>query len=66
MNMLQAIAIDDEPIALEVVKNLLEEIPFIQLAGCFTKAIDALTFLQENSIQLIFLDANDHLYNSVP
>lgn len=56
MNMLQAIAIDDEPIALEVVKNLLEEIPFIQLAGCFTKAIDALTFLQENSIQLIFLD----------
>jgi DNA-binding LytR/AlgR family response regulator len=56
MNTLQAIAIDDEPIALEVVKNLLEEIPFIKLAGSFTKAIDAISFLQENSIQLIFLD----------
>lgn len=56
MKILQAIAIDDEPIALEVVKNLLEEIPFIQLMGCFTKAIEAITFLRENDIQLIFLD----------
>jgi DNA-binding LytR/AlgR family response regulator len=56
MNMLRAIAIDDEPFALEVVKNLLEEIPFIQLAACFTKAVEAIGFLQENEIQLIFLD----------
>jgi len=56
MKTLQAIAIDDEPFALEVVKNLLEEIPFIQLATCFTKAIEAISFLQENDIQLIFLD----------
>lgn len=56
MNMLRAIAIDDEPFALEVVKNLLEEIPFIQLAACFTKAVEANSFLQENEIQLIFLD----------
>lgn len=56
MIMLRAIAIDDEPYALEVVKNLLEEIPFIQLAACFTKAVEAIGFLQENEIQLIFLD----------
>jgi len=56
MNTLQAIAIDDEPFALEVVKNLLEEIPFIQLAACFTKAVEAIGFLQETNIQLIFLD----------
>ncbi|WP_214227961.1 LytTR family DNA-binding domain-containing protein [Pedobacter sp. B4-66] len=54
--MLRAIAIDDEPFALEVVKNLLEEIPFIQLAACFTKAVEAISFLQENDIQLVFLD----------
>jgi DNA-binding LytR/AlgR family response regulator len=56
MNMLRAIAIDDEPFALEVVKNLLEEIPFIQLVACFNKAVEAIGFLQENEIQLIFLD----------
>jgi two-component system LytT family response regulator len=52
--MLRAIAIDDEPFALEVVKNLLEEIPFIQLVACFNKAVEAIGFLQENEIQLIF------------
>ena len=56
MKILQAIAIDDEPFALGVVKNLLEEVPFIQLAACFTKAIEALSFLQDNEIQVIFLD----------
>jgi len=56
MNMLRAIAIDDEPFALEVVKSLLEEIPFIELAACFTKAVEAISFLQENDIQLVFLD----------
>ena len=56
MNKLQAIAIDDEPLALEVVKNLLGEVPFIELVKCFTKAIDAITFLQENAVDLIFLD----------
>jgi DNA-binding LytR/AlgR family response regulator len=56
MKTLKAIAIDDEPFALEVVKNLLDEIPFIQLVACFTKAIDAVSFLKDNDIQLIFLD----------
>lgn len=56
MNMLRAIAIDDEPFALEVVKSLLEEIPFIELAACFAKAVEAISFLQENDIQVVFLD----------
>jgi len=56
MNTLQAIAIDDEFFALEVVKNLLGEVPFVELARSFTKATDAITFLQENAIDLIFLD----------
>jgi len=56
MKILQAIAIDDEPFALEVVKNLLEEMPFIELTACFTKAIEAISYLGENDIQLIFLD----------
>lgn len=56
MNRLRAIAIDDEPIALQVVKNLLEEVPFIELAETFTKATEAISFLQKYEIQLIFLD----------
>ncbi len=54
--MLNAIAIDDEPFALEVVKSLAEQVPFISLNACFTKSLEALTYLQENTVQLIFLD----------
>ncbi|RZK65812.1 MAG: response regulator, partial [Pedobacter sp.] len=56
MKILRAIAIDDEYFALEVVKNLLEEVPFIKLEACFNKPIEAIRFLQENEIQLLFLD----------
>jgi DNA-binding LytR/AlgR family response regulator len=54
--MLRAIAIDDEPIALEVIKNLSSKISFIELLDCFTDAFKALEFLQKEKVDLIFLD----------
>lgn len=54
--MLRAIAIDDEPIALEVVKNFSRKIIFLDLLQCFTDAFEAMDFLQKNEIDLIFLD----------
>lgn len=54
--MLKAIAIDDEPIALEVVKNLSAKVAFINLAGCFTSTYDAMKYLQQEKVDLLFLD----------
>ena len=54
--MLKAIAIDDEPIALEVIKNLSAKISFVELLACFTDAFKAISFLQKEKIDLIFLD----------
>jgi len=54
--MLAAIAIDDEPIALEVVKSLAEKIPFLSMKGFFTNAFEAADFLHKEKIDLIFLD----------
>ena len=54
--MLTAIAIDDEPIALDVVKNLSAKIPFIELKAMFTNAFEAISFLNKEKIDLIFLD----------
>ncbi len=54
--MLKAIAIDDEPIALEVVKSLSSKIAFIELLNCFTNAFKAIDFLQKEKVDLIFLD----------
>ena len=54
--MLTAIAIDDEPLALEVVKSLAEKIPFLLMKGFFTNAFEAADFLHKEKIDLIFLD----------
>ncbi|MES1219964.1 MAG: LytTR family DNA-binding domain-containing protein [Bacteroidota bacterium] len=54
--MMQAIAIDDEPIALEVIKNLSLKIPFIKLEASFTDAFKAISFLQKEKVDLILLD----------
>jgi len=53
---MNAIAVDDEPLALEVIKAHAAKVPFIELTGTFTNAMDSLKFIQLNSIDLIFLD----------
>lgn len=54
--MLQAIVVDDEPLALEVIKGLTEKVTFVELSGYFTNSFEALEFLQTNKVDLIFLD----------
>ncbi len=54
--MLKAIVIDDEPMALEVIKGLAEKVTFVELKGYFTNSFEAQKFLQTNQIDLFFLD----------
>lgn len=54
--MLKAIAIDDEPIALDIIKTLAEKVGFLQIAGVYTDAYAAIKQLQLEKIDLIFLD----------
>jgi two-component system, LytTR family, response regulator len=53
---LNAIAIDDEPRALEVVQMHAAKVPFLDLKATFTDAFEAIPYLQKNKIDLIFLD----------
>ncbi|AHM62720.1 response regulator receiver [Flammeovirgaceae bacterium 311] len=53
---MRAIAIDDEPIALEIVKSHASKVPFLELKAEFTDAFKALEYLQKEPIDLIFLD----------
>ena len=55
---LKAIAIDDEPHALEVVKILAEKVPFLSIEATFTHSLEALAYLQNHKIDLLFLDIN--------
>jgi DNA-binding LytR/AlgR family response regulator len=50
------LAVDDEPPALEVLKRYIAAVPNLQLAGTCADAMEALTMLQQHSIDLLFLD----------
>jgi two-component system LytT family response regulator len=54
--MIKAIAIDDEPFALEVIRSHANKVPFLQLADCFTDPFEAIAHLANEPVQLLFLD----------
>jgi len=53
---INCIAIDDEPLALDIIKAYCAKVPFLNLTGTFENAIDTLEFLRHNTIDLMFLD----------
>ena len=53
---MKAIAIDDEPIALEIIRSHALKVPFLDLKASFTDAFKALDYLQREPVDLIFLD----------
>ncbi|MFN7120235.1 MAG: LytR/AlgR family response regulator transcription factor [Saprospiraceae bacterium] len=53
---MNCIAIDDEPFALEVIRAHAAKVPYLQLQSTFRNAIHAIDYLQNNVIDLIFLD----------
>jgi len=52
------VIIDDEPAAIEVLKFHLKNIPFMELKATFRDPLVAIEYLQENTIDLMFLDIN--------
>ncbi len=56
MNLINCIAIDDEPLALEKMEQFISKVSYLQLQATFSNCLDALEYLKENPTQLIFLD----------
>ncbi len=53
---IKCIAIDDEPLALDIVTAYCNKVPFLNLAGTFSNAFDTLEYLRHNTVDLMFLD----------
>lgn len=53
---INCIAVDDEPLALELIKEYCDRVPFLNLIKTFNNAIETLEFLRENQVDLMFLD----------
>jgi len=54
--MIKCIAIDDEPLALQVIQEYCSKISFLSLEKVFTNTDEARDYLQKNSIDILFLD----------
>lgn len=56
--LLKAVIVDDEPVARKVIREYLEDISYIELAGMAENPLKADALLNEQSIDLLFLDIN--------
>jgi DNA-binding LytR/AlgR family response regulator len=54
--MITCVAIDDEPVALEVIEEFISRTPSLEMKGGFTDAFAAVEFLKKTKVHLIFLD----------
>lgn len=56
MRKLRCVIADDEPVARKILKEFIEQVPFLIFAGEFDNALKTHAFLQDNSADLLFLD----------
>ncbi|MDN5288030.1 MAG: two component transcriptional regulator, LytTR family [Mucilaginibacter sp.] len=56
MQNLKVIVIDDEPLAINLISDYVNKTPGLELLTSFSNPLEALEFLSENSLHLIFLD----------
>lgn len=56
ISIIRCLVIDDEPPAREIIRRYIEQVPSLQLAGECANAIQAFSLLQQQLVDLLFLD----------
>lgn len=62
---LKCAAIDDEPLARECIANYVREVDFLQLTGTGSNPVDLTKLLDEQDIDLVFLDIQMPVINGI-
>ena len=56
--MIRCLAVDDEPLALQQLVTYIEKVPFLELAGKASNAVEAHAILQQEAVDALFCDIN--------
>lgn len=56
MNKIKCVIVDDEPLAISLLKSYVQKVPFLELVFSAENPIEALEFIQNNESHLVFLD----------
>lgn len=62
---IRSIIIDDEPLAIRVIENHLAKINTFKVVNTFTNPLEAISTIQTENIQVVFLDINMPLINGL-
>ena len=58
MNEITCAAIDDEPLALQLLDSFMQKVPYLESKGVFESGFDAIPLLKTDPVDLLFLDIN--------
>jgi DNA-binding LytR/AlgR family response regulator len=53
---MKCVIIDDEPLAVDLLQDFVKKVDALELVSTFNNAIDAVSFINQNNIDLVFLD----------
>ncbi len=53
---INCIAVDDEPLALEKMEGYIKRVDFLNLVGLIDNGVEAINFIKQNQVDLVFLD----------
>lgn len=62
---LKCVIIDDEPLAIDLLKSYVLKTPFLELTGAFDNALSAINTINENHVDVLFLDINMPQINGI-
>jgi DNA-binding LytR/AlgR family response regulator len=65
MENIKCLIVDDEPIARQIVRNYCQQLPFLTVAEECENALEAMNFLRQNTVQILFLDINMPVLNGL-
>lgn len=62
---IRTVIIDDEPLAIEVIKSYCESLSEMELLATFSSPVEAMTYINSNVVDLVFLDIEMPLLNGM-
>lgn len=60
---IKCVLVDDEPLAIKVLQNYFTNFSDFEIIGTFSNALQALEFINNNSVDAVFLDVNMPMMN---
>ena len=56
MDKIRCLVVDDEPLAIEILEEYINKVPWLSFVGSFDKGVEAIEHINNNAIDLLFLD----------